>query len=131
MLKPLSERASTKKYYFVDNGLLTLFHPDNQAKLLENLVAIELLRRGHHLAFAHDGPEVDFYVEETDTLVQVCASMADPKTERRETTALAKTNTRVGAANLTIITRDERRTIDLDGTQVTVIPVMDWIATTT
>ena len=130
MLKTLSERSGAKKYYFVDNGLLTLFRPDNRAQLLENVVAVELLRRGHRLAFAQDGPEVDFYVEETDTLVQVCASLADPQTEHREMTSLAKIDNRVGATNLTIVTMDEKRSIDLGGKTVAVVPVMDWIATT-
>ena len=41
----LSDRESNPKFYFVDTGLIELLKQDNLSDQLENLVAIELLRR--------------------------------------------------------------------------------------
>ena len=41
----LTERNTQRKYYFIDNGILNLFLPDPEASLLENMVAINLIRK--------------------------------------------------------------------------------------
>lgn len=41
----LVEKETTPKYYFTDNGILYLFLLDAETSLLENLVAITLLRK--------------------------------------------------------------------------------------
>lgn len=46
-----SEKETIKKYYFLDTGILGLFLTDQPTKLLENLVYIELRRRGETIYF--------------------------------------------------------------------------------
>ena len=41
----LAEKESNSKYYFTDNGILNLFLIDGNTSLLENLVAISLIRQ--------------------------------------------------------------------------------------
>lgn len=53
------EKISTRKYYFVDNGLLNLFLFDPDTSLLENIVAIRLHSMYSDVCFFHDGFEVD------------------------------------------------------------------------
>lgn len=52
---------SNQKYYFIDNGFLSLFLFDPETSLLENLVAIHLHEKyGEDLFYYHNNVEVDF-----------------------------------------------------------------------
>src|SRR5690606_28449593 len=64
----LVEKETKPKYYFIDNGILNLFLVDGNTSLLENLVAINLLRkygRNDAVFFYNKNVEVDFYLPET------------------------------------------------------------------
>ncbi|MDR2162658.1 MAG: ATP-binding protein [Clostridiales Family XIII bacterium] len=126
-LKKLSEREQNKKYYFVDNGILSLFIPHESAMLLENMVAIELSREGHAIRFAKDGAEIDFYVEETETAIQVCHSLSDSEILQREIKSLFKINETLRAKYLVIITKDEDRDICHNGKTVNVVSIQNWL----
>lgn len=41
----LTQRETNPKYYFVDNGIISILAMDVDTSLLENMVAMELLRR--------------------------------------------------------------------------------------
>ena len=91
-----AEKESVCKYYFIDNGLLSLQLMDCDTLLLENMVALSLFRKYGHdddnerVFFYHSNVEVDFYVPEDELAVQVSYSIADPDTLHRETDALGK-----------------------------------------
>ena len=60
----LVERETNPKYYFADNGILNLLLLDADTSLLENLVAVTLLRRygtDDAVFFYNRNVEVDFY----------------------------------------------------------------------
>ena len=90
----LQERESSRKYYFVDNGFIRLLKTDPKADQLENLVALHLLRRygfNDRVFFYRRDVEVDFYLPDEETAIQVCVKLAtDPKTLEREVDALEK-----------------------------------------
>jgi uncharacterized protein len=61
----LVDKETSPKYYFTDNGILNLFLLDPETSLLENLVAINLLRiygRDDAVFFYNKGIEVDFVI---------------------------------------------------------------------
>ena len=41
----LTEQETNSKYYFIDNGIISLLALDIETSLLENMVAVELMRR--------------------------------------------------------------------------------------
>ena len=121
----LAEKESTPKYYFCDNGLLMIFLTDPATSLLENLVADVLFRRyGREDAvfFYHDGIEVDFYVPDEGLAVQVCYSLGDEETKKREVRALKKLTERFGCERLMIVTYDEEAALDEGGLPIAVVP---------
>ncbi|MDE6632684.1 MAG: ATP-binding protein, partial [Muribaculaceae bacterium] len=70
----LTERVTNPKYYFIDNGIISLLALDIRSSLLENLIALALIRRyGTKDAVYHynHGIEVDFYIPESETAIQV------------------------------------------------------------
>ena len=128
----LVDKETSPKYYFTDNGILNLFLLDAETSLLENLVAMTLLRRyGREDAvfFYNRGVEVDFYIPEISVAIQVCynLSMADG-TFDREVDGLVKFAKVLDCDRLLIVTRDEERLIESGGRRIEVVPVWRWVS---
>ncbi|MDP3433418.1 MAG: ATP-binding protein [Bacteroidota bacterium] len=124
----LAEKEANKKYYFIDNGILNLFLVDPSTSLLENQVAIQLRRwYGDDVYFYHHGIEVDFYIPDVQLAVQVCYSLQDPETRKREINALLKMSKRIEVIRWIIITKDEEDTISEQGIRIEVIPAWKWL----
>ena len=126
----LAEKESTPKYYFTDNGILNLFLLDGETSLLENLVAVTLLRkygREDAVFFYRMNIEVDFYIPENSTAIQVCYSLSDKDTLERETKALAALHKVLPCKRLIVITRDEESNIMREGQHIEITPVWKWL----
>ena len=124
----LTERNTQRKYYFIDNGILNLFLTDPETSLLENMVAIHLVKRwGDRVFFYHNGVEVDFYLPDAERLIQVVYSLDDPETLQRETEALAKVAKRLNVSDLLIITKDEETVLENKGKTINVVPLWKWL----
>lgn len=126
----LVEKETTPKYYFTDNGILSLFLLDADTSLLENLVAVTLLRtygRDDAVFFYNKNVEVDFYLPDSETAIQVCYALSDADTFERETKALVSLSKVLPCRQLLVVTRDEEQTIERDGRQITVLPIWKWL----
>ncbi len=107
-----------RKIYTIDNGIVTtrsFATSPNLEKLCENLVFLELLRRGYkpnqNLFYyqTKNGREVDFVLRQdykTQSLIQVCYDLSDPQTKKREEFALSEAGKELSCNNLQIITFD-------------------------
>ncbi|MCL2329381.1 MAG: ATP-binding protein [Bacteroidetes bacterium] len=131
MASKLVEKETNPKYYFTDNGILNLFLLDGNTALLENLVAITLLRkfgREDAVFFFNQNIEVDFYIPEIKTAIQVCYNLdkADG-TFDREVGALQKIQKVLACENLLIITHEEEKTIEIDNNTIKVVPIWKWL----
>lgn len=79
-----------EKYYIVDTGIrneLLSFKDGDYGHMLENLVYLELLRRGYDVSVGKiDNLEVDFIAQNYDEKIyyQVSASILDENTKKRE-----------------------------------------------
>ncbi|GHT31214.1 hypothetical protein FACS189434_00560 [Bacteroidia bacterium] len=127
----LLDKETNPKYYFTDNGILNLFLIDGNSALLENIVAIGLLRkyrREDFVYFYNKNIEIDFYIPENQTAIQVCYNLdSSEETFNREVNALLKITQVLDCEKLLIITRDTERTIELDGKIIEVVPVWKWL----
>jgi len=124
------DRETTKKFYFVDNGLLNLFLRENQSSLLENLCAIEMRKRyGDKLYYYLHNIEVDFYVPEEDLAIQSSYRFSDENTIKREITALEKLHKTHPLKKAIIVTRDDETTINKGNLVIDVVPIWKWILT--
>lgn len=124
----LTERNTQRKYYFIDNGILNLFLTDPETSLLENMVAIHLVKRwADRVFFYHNGVEVDFYLPDAEQLIQVSYSLDDPETLQRETEALTKVAKHMNVNDLLIVTKDEETVLEKDGKTIKVVPLWKWV----
>ena len=126
----LADKESNAKYYFTDNGILDLFLMDADTALLENLVAISLIRRfgrDNAVFFYNKGVEVDFYIPEEEMAIQVSYSTQDEDTRKREVKALEALPKVLPCKHRYIITYDENDEWHLSDKDIEVIPVWKWL----
>lgn len=125
----LQDKEMNRKYYFIDNGLLSLFLLDPVTSLLENIVAINLRRKyGDECYFFNTSKtEVDFFIPEESMAVQVSYSISDRDTRKREVDALLAFAEYQNVHHLQIVTKDEEETIEENGKVISVIPLWKWM----
>ncbi len=129
-----------RKCYVVDNGyvLARAFElSSNLGRLLENMVFLELLKRGydlkkHELFYyrSRNDREVDFVCRKGVTiqqLIQVCYDISSPKTRKREIASLIECSEELKVSKLLIITWDQDETIEKNGHKIEVISVKNWV----
>lgn len=125
----IQDREMNQKYYFIDNGLLSLFLLDPTTSLLENIVAINLRRKYGDECYFFNTPkaEVDFYIPGESTAIQVAYSIADLDTRKREIKGLLALSDFNDVEHLLIVTKDEEETIEEKGKNISVIPLWRWL----
>lgn len=117
-----------EKYYAVDVGLRTMLlgkRGFDAGRILENIVYLELLRRGYDVYVGKVGDmEVDFVAMNRDGLVyyQVAATVRDENTLRRELKSLQAIN---DSYPKIILTLDEDPEADYDG--IRRMSALDWL----
>lgn len=126
----LVKKETFPKYYFMDTGLLGLMLLDCKSAQLENLVAIELVRRFgvENVYFFENNVEIDFYVPSENLAIQVCMQvLEDIDTKERETRAFAKLSNFIPDTKCMIITNSEESVLYCNGLQIQVIPIWKWL----
>ena len=127
-LSKINDRESQKKFYFIDNGILSLFLLRPETILLENIVAIALYRRFKDQFFYLRGQnEVDFYIPQERCLIQVAYNLTLSDTKVREENALVKNYPGVEVNRRMIITMDTEKVYEVDNCKIEVIPVWKWL----
>ncbi|MBV5343350.1 ATP-binding protein [bacterium] len=130
-LSKISERESIRKYYFIDNGILSLFLYRPETILLENIVACKLKQLyKDQVYYVKDKTEVDFYIPTTKTLIQVAYSLGSDETEKREINSLVKAAELVETEKLLIITLDDQRSIINGNHKIEIVSVWKWLLLT-
>ena len=126
----LLEKETSPKYYFMDTGLLGLMLLDCKSAQLENLVAIELLRRygNDNVFYFENNVEIDFYIPSEKLAIQVSMQVLDNiETKERETRAFTKLSKFIPEAKHLIITNSEEATLECDGIEISVVPAWKWL----
>lgn len=128
----LVDKVSNPKYYFIDNGIISLLALDIRSSLLENLVALKLLStygtKEEAVYFYNHGVEVDFYIPQIETAIQVCYTMNDAEgTFERETKALIKVQSRLACRKNIIVTYSDEDVIQKDGVEIEIIPIWKFM----
>jgi len=111
---------------------------ENRGKLLKNLVAIELLRRKF---YRHNDLEIYYWKDyqqrevefvlkkrtKAEQLIQVCYSLEDYNTKKREIKSLLKAGKELKCKNLLIISWDEETEIKENNLVIKIVPLWKWL----
>lgn len=112
---------SLEKYYVTDTGLkntIVGYNLENYGHSIENVVFLELLRRGYKVYVGKcDNKEIDFVAikKEETRYFQVTESLSDAKTKEREVAPFYSTN---DFYEKTIITTDKTYATNVNGIKI-------------
>lgn len=127
------------KIYTVDNGFIfarSFELSKNYGRLLENLVFVNLLRKGYVTSMTlfyyrtRNDKEIDFVCKENfkvSYLMQVSYDISNSKTLKREIAALIEASKELNCDNLIILTWDTAQTIVENSCEIKIIPVWKWL----
>ena len=141
--KVAEQQRSNKKIYCWDNGFYSAkaFHfSDDHGKLLENVVATELMKRSFldrsklYYWKSRDQHEVDFVIQQGNkvtNLIQVCWTSEKVHTQDREVRSLLKGSKELRCNRLLVITYDEKyiqmfNWFGIEG-EVEFVPAREWL----
>lgn len=117
----------------MDTGLLGLMLLDCQSAQLENLVAIELVRRYgiENVYFFENNVEIDFYVPSEQLAIQVSMQILDNiDTKERETKAFTKLKNFIPDIKCLLITNSEEAVLECNDIVIDVVPAWKWLLDT-
>ena len=132
----VKENQSLRKYYVIDTGMrqaVLMPQSEDKGKLLENIVALELFRRrgaDRKMFYWQDGRECDFVVqreEHVEELIQVTWDIEDEDTRKREIDGIKEAAKGTNCNKLTIVTREQKETIEEDGFRIEVVGIEEWL----
>ena len=127
-----SQKESIPRFYFYDNGLLSLFLVDKESALLENAVAIHLRRRFdeelYYYKSAKTGIDIDFYLPEEGCAIQVTYNL-EGAGDREIKSLVSFAEKTKGIKRLMIVTDEEEKTITINNMTIEVIPVYKLMMT--
>ncbi|MFA4646383.1 ATP-binding protein [Pyrococcus kukulkanii] len=128
---------SQPKLYIADVGFATALGVRDVGYRIENIIAIELLRRKHYFEprleiyyWGDERGEVDFVVSlggRVKELIQVSYAVDEPQTREREIRALLRASRVLNCPNLTIITWEEEGVKEINGKRVYFVPLWRWL----
>jgi predicted AAA+ superfamily ATPase len=137
--KAKEQIKAPRKIYLIDNGFVfakSFQFSQNVGKLMENLVFVEILRRGYGVnkdVFYYktkSGKEIDFILREgfrITKLIQVCFEINDMKVKEREINALIEASEELNCDDLLIITWDTEKEEKIKGKKIKFIPLWKWL----
>lgn len=122
-----------KKVYLIDNAVsheLGFHTSEDNGRLLENLVFIELKRRCKEISYHKQKYECDFLIREKNKItqaIQVSWSIYEVKTRGREIRGLQEAMDLYNLKSGLILTENEEETITFDKQVIQVKPVWRWL----
>lgn len=126
------EKATVKKHYFIDNGLLNIFLTDSDTSLMENICAITLYHNSlqneeEKMYYYNKEVELDFYIPSSKKGIQVSYSVSNPATLEREIKALTTFHKLYGLKEAEIITYSEDMVIETPSLTIRVRSLAKWL----
>lgn len=131
--KFVSRELGERKVYCIDNGLLNAVNfrfSDDKGKAMEQVVFLELKRRGKEIYFYKDRYECDFVVKEGDRVsevMQVSQTLADEKTKRCELRGIVDACREFGLRQGIIITSSTSEDFEVEKLRIQTVPLYRWL----
>jgi predicted AAA+ superfamily ATPase len=119
------------KFYCVDTGIyneIAFVNSANRGRIMENLIYMELKKRGKEVFYFQGKRECDFLIKEKNRIVmaiQVTAFLSDDNKER-EIGGLVEAMDEYGIKRGLILTENENDSIEVDDKIIKIKPIWQW-----
>ncbi|HRZ42497.1 MAG TPA: ATP-binding protein [Bacteroidales bacterium] len=126
------QMANARKTYFIDHALVQKIgfsFSGNSGRLLENLVFVELKRRGYEVFYHSGRGECDFLLRRDGRIVQaiqVCLTLTD-STQKREISGLMEAMELHSLRQGLLLTSHQEEQMVIKDKEIHVIPVWKWL----
>lgn len=126
------QSRNPKKTYCIDNGFVANIGfrvSEDFGKLLENFIAIELIRKGFDFYYFSNKNECDFIIKRGNKIIkaiQVCHSINEIN-QTREYAGLIEALEEFNLKEGLILTNDQEKTIKINGKNIKILPVWKWL----
>ncbi|MBE0433905.1 ATP-binding protein [candidate division WOR-3 bacterium] len=133
--KAKEQLKAPSKVYVYDAGFISALRltlsPD-YGRLMENIVAVELKRRGREIYYCKEKSwaEVDFLVKQglkITELIQVCYDVTDRNVMKKETNPLLRAGKVFSCEDLKVITWDYTREESYNNARIVYLPLWKWL----
>ncbi len=131
-------KKAARKIYIVDNGFVlarSFELSSNSGRQLENMVFVELNRRGYKCEKSlfyyrtKNDREIDFVTKQSNrvsSLIQVSCEISNKKTREREVKALYEASKELKCENLILITWETEEVIEYKDSLIKVLSMRNW-----
>lgn len=129
------QQIAAKKIYGIDTGLVHTIgfsFSKNIGKLMENAVYLDLKRKNLKVFYYKtiDSYEVDFYLPDNKILIQVSSDLHNDSLRERELRALESAASEIkDIKKCLVITNSQKEIIKLNGLDIELIPLYEWLLT--
>jgi len=127
------QKVSSSKFYVLDNSFLKTVafnFSENAGRRLENLVFIELIRRGSKVYYYAKKNECDFIIQEglkITKAIQVCLIFENAITKKREIDGLIEALKEHSLKEGLILTLDKEEELLIEDKKIIIKPVWKWL----
>lgn len=127
------QKVSSSKFYVLDNSFLKTVafnFSENAGKRLENLVFIDLIRRGNEVYYHAKKKECDFIIKEglkITQAIQVCLVLDNAVTKKREIDGLIEALKEYQLKEGLILTLDKEEDLIVENKKIIIRPVWKWL----
>lgn len=127
------QKISSSKVYIADNSFfktISFNFSENKGKRLENLVFLELIRKGREVYYHFDKKECDFVIKnglKVTFIIQVSLELDDLRIRKREIDGLMDAMKKYNLKQGHILTLEEEETITKSKKKIFVMPVWKWL----
>lgn len=124
-----------RKLYVIDQAFASRIgfnFSENRGRILENIVFLELKRRGSDIFYHKNRHECDFVIRENlkvNEAIQVCYFL-EPTNIDREYSGLLEAMKTYQLEQGTILTYEQEYTCEIESFPVKIVPVWKWLLTT-
>lgn len=124
--------VSDKKVYVIDNGLrnnISFSFSDDNGKLLENLVFIELKRRGYNIFYFKNKKECDFIINEKNKIIKAIQTtyVFNDINKEREIDGVMEAMEMFELKEGLILTYGQEDVIKKDNIEIQIMPIWKWL----
>lgn len=122
-----------KKTYFIDHALARIvgFRPsEDRGRLFENIVFLELKRRGAEIYFHKEKKECDFITRKEGRInqaIQVCTYFSSPETKNREIDGLREAMQAYSLNEGLILTEHDEESVDVPEGTIYIKQFWKWL----